>query len=327
VLETFYLLLFGAIGQIRVQPAATKSMGQQERSSHWQALSSNLTGAERMAEKVALITGSSSGIGLLTAVQLARDGFRVVASMRDLGRRERLDRAASEAGVSTLIDIRRLDVTELDQIPAFISAIEKDYGRIDVLVNNAGFALAGFAEDVLLDELRQQFETNFFAPVAITKAVLPIMRRQHSGHIIMVSSISGRYAQPVIGAYSASKFALGGWSEALRIETFSLGIRVAVVEPGSFATDIWDRNARIGSYALDRNSPNHERGARFAELVKRVPKRDPAAVAQLIARISQDPNPRLHYIIGKDARIHSWFYALTPWKWYERLVSKAMKLD
>jgi len=280
-----------------------------------------------MAEKVAVITGSSSGIGLLTAVQLARDGFRVIASMRDLSRRDRLDRAANEAEVAKQLDVRRLDVTEFESIPQFVAAVERDFGRIDVLVNNAGFAMAGFAEDLLLDEIRQQFETNFFGQVAITKAVLPVMRRQKSGHIIMVSSISGRYAQPVISAYSASKYALGGWSEALRIETFSLGIRVAVVEPGSFATDIWDRNARVGRYALDRNSPNHERGARFSELVKKMPKSDPLPVARLIAKIAQDSNPRLHYIIGKDAHIHSWFYALTPWRWYERLVAKAMKLN
>ena len=135
-----------------------------------------------------------------------------------------------------------------------------------MVVNNAGFAFAGFAEDLRLDELRQQFETNFFGQVAVTKAVLPLMRRQHSGHIIFVSSIGGQCAAPVISSYCASKFALEGWCESLRIETHSLGIRVVLVEPGSFATDIWTRNVRIGSYAMDRSAPNHERAARFAAL-------------------------------------------------------------
>jgi len=187
-----------------------------------------------VAEKIALVTGSSSGIGLLTTVELARAGFRVVASMRDPGRRQRLDGAGAAAGVTSRIDVRRLDITEFDRIPEFVAQLDRDCGRLDVLVNNAGFAVAGFAEDLLLEELRQQFETNFFGQVAVTRAVLPIMRRQRAGHIILVSSIGGRVSAPVIGAYDASKFALEGWSESLRIETRSLGVRVVLVEPGSF---------------------------------------------------------------------------------------------
>src|SRR5216684_8058035 len=144
-----------------------------------------------MAEKIALVTGSSSGIGLLTAIELAKNGFKVIATMRDLGRRERLDKAASAAGVGDKLDIQRLDVSEIAAIPAFAEKLVADYGRLDVLVNNAGFAVAGFAEDVKLDELRQQFETNFFGHVALTKAALPMMRRQHFGHIIQISSIGG----------------------------------------------------------------------------------------------------------------------------------------
>lgn len=279
-----------------------------------------------MPEKIALVTGSSSGIGLLTTVELARAGFRVVASMRDLGRRQRLDEAVAAAGVAGRVDVRRLDITELDRIPEFIAQLERDYGRLDVLVNNAGFAAAGFAEDLLLEELRQQFETNFFGHVAVTKAVLPIMRRQHAGHIIMVSSIGGRVSAPVIGAYDSSKFALEGWSESLRIETRSLGIRVVLVEPGSFQTDIWERNVRVGSYALDRRSPNHERGARFSEVVKKVHKADPLPVAKLIARIAEEPNPRLRYRVGFDAHLQFWLHSLLPWKMYEKVVIRATKI-
>src|SRR5205085_1211387 len=231
---------------------------------------------------------------------LARAGFRVIASMRDPARREGLDRAAATAAVSDRIEVRRLDVTDCDALDEFIRLADRDYGRLDVLVNNAGFATAGFAEDLLLDELRRQFETNFFGQVAVTKSVLPIMRRQRAGHIIMISSIGGRVAAPVIGAYDASKFALEGWSESLRMETRSLGIRVVLVEPGSFRTDIWDRNVRVGRYALDRSSPNHARGARFSGMVKTLHKADPLPVARLIARIAQDQNPRLRYRIGFD---------------------------
>lgn len=279
-----------------------------------------------MAEKVALVTGSSSGIGLLTTVELARAGFRVVASMRDLGRRQRLDEASAAAGVAKDIDVRRLDVTEFDRIPEFVSQLDRDYGRLDVLVNNAGFAVAGFAEDLLLEELRQQFETNFFGAVSVTKAVLPIMRRQRSGHIIMVSSIGGRISAPVIGAYDSSKFALEGWSESLRIETRSLGIRVVLVEPGSYQTDIWERNVRLGSVAVDRSSPNRERADRFSEMVKKVHKADPLPVAKLIARIAQTRNPRLRYRVGFDAQLQFWLHTLLPWKMYEKLVIRATRI-
>lgn len=279
-----------------------------------------------MAEKVALVTGSSSGIGLLTTVELARAGFRVVASMRDLGRRQRLDEASAAAGVAKDIDVRRLDVTEFDRIPEFVSQLDRDYGRLDVLVNNAGFAVAGFAEDLLLEELRQQFETNFFGAVSVAKAVLPIMRRQRSGHIIMVSSIGGRISAPVIGAYDSSKFALEGWSESLRIETRSLGIRVVLVEPGSYQTDIWERNVRLGSVAVDRSSPNRERADRFSEMVKKVHKADPLPVAKLIARIAQTRNPRLRYRVGFDAQLQFWLHTLLPWKMYEKLVIRATRI-
>ncbi len=280
-----------------------------------------------MPDKIALVTGSSSGIGLLTAVELAKAGFRVIATMRDLGRRERLDKAASAAGVGDKLDIQRLDVSEIAAIPAFAEKLVADYGRLDVLVNNAGFAVAGFAEDVKLDELRQQFETNFFGHVALTKAVLPMMRQQRSGHIIMVSSISGLHGAFSVSSYAASKFALEGWSESLRLEVNALGIKVVLVEPGAYKTDIWDRNARIVEKALDGSSPNRERGARFKERVQGIPKRDPIEVARLIARIAQDPNPRLRYLVGADAHIQLWLKRLLPWTWHEKLIARMLKVD
>jgi NAD(P)-dependent dehydrogenase (short-subunit alcohol dehydrogenase family) len=176
---------------------------------------------------------------LLTAVELARAGYRVVATMRDLGRRARLDEAAEKAGVAASIDVQELDVTDFAAMPGLVEDIVAEYGRIDVLVNNAGFALAGFAEDVKLAELRSQFETNFFGQVALTRTVLPQMKLQKSGHIILVSSISGRLAGPGRSSYSSSKFALEGWAEGLRFEAYPHGLRVVLVEPGGFATDIW----------------------------------------------------------------------------------------
>src|SRR5688572_16713631 len=160
-----------------------------------------------MPEKIAVITGASSGFGLVTTLALAHAGFRVVATMRDLARRSQLEEASAAEGASQNIEIRQLDITQTETIEPLVAQIARGYGRIDLLVNNAGFAMSGFAEDVDLSELRRQFETNFFGQVAVTHAVLPIMRRQQAGHIIMVSSISGRLGQPVISSYSASKFA------------------------------------------------------------------------------------------------------------------------
>lgn len=279
--------------------------------------------------RVALITGASSGIGLLTTIEFAQNGYRVVATMRDLGRSDRLEEAAQNAAVRENIDIRRLDITDFDSIDGAVEAIVRDHGRIGVLVNNAGFSVAGFGEDLQLSEIRHQLETNFFGAVAMSKAVIPVMRRQKSGHIIQISSVGGRVGTPMLGAYCASKFALEGFSESLRIETHSLGIRVVLVEPGAFDTDIWTRNVMVGEHALDANSPNKERSQRFSEFVKQNSKnrRDAREVAQLILRIANDPNPKLRYLIGGDARMQVWLRRLMPWRRYERMVAKFVKID
>jgi len=280
--------------------------------------------------KVAVVTGSSSGFGLLTVVELVKAGFFVIATMRDPQRRTKLDTALTAAGnnLASQTDVRPLDVTNFDSIPSAISEIVRDYGRIDVLVNNAGFALGGFAEDILLDELRLQLDTNFFGHVAVTKAVLPTMRAQRSGHVIMVSSILGVMGQPLISSYCASKHALEGWSETLRIEVRSLGIKVVLVEPGAFKTDIWTRNTMVSRGSTDPGSLNKDRSRRYVENVKEsqgeLP--DPVEVAKLITRIAEDPNPRLRYRAGRDAKIGYFMRALLPWNIWEGMVEKRTKI-
>ena len=227
------------------------------------------------------------------------------------------------------LDLRRLDITETDTLAGAVEEIVRDHGRIDVLVNNAGFSSAGFAEDIQLHELRHQMETNFFGNVAMTKAVLPVMRKQRSGHIIQISSIVGRLSAPMLSSYCASKFALEGWSEALRVEVHSLGIRVVLIEPGDYDSDIWTRNVVVGKQAMDPSSPNRERSQRFVEFIKsRASKRrDPREVAQLVVRVSADHNPKLRYVIGPDAKLHLRFRALMPWRRYERIVAKVSRID
>jgi NAD(P)-dependent dehydrogenase (short-subunit alcohol dehydrogenase family) len=280
-----------------------------------------------MPEKIALITGASSGFGLLTSIELAKAGFHVVATMRDLGRRERLDQAIAAAGVVAKVDVRALDVTKFDTIQAFVDGVVHDYGRLDVLINNAGFAVAGFAEDIKLDELRLQFETNFFGAVAMTKAALPTMRRQHSGHIIQVSSIAGLHGSVTVSSYAASKHALEGWSESLRLEVNALGIKIVLVEPGAFQTDIWTRGAVMGEQATKETSPNIQRSLRMRERVQNLPKADPIVVAQLIVSIAQNPNPKLRYLVGRDAKIQLALKRILPWKWHEKVVANFLKID
>jgi NAD(P)-dependent dehydrogenase (short-subunit alcohol dehydrogenase family) len=280
-----------------------------------------------MPEKIAIMTGSSSGFGLLASVELAKAGFRVMASVRDPARRERLDQAASGAGVSNRIDVRQLDVTNYDAIPAFVESVVRDYGRVDVLVNNAGFAVAGFAEDISLDELRLQFETNFYGAVALTKAVLPQMRQQHSGHIIQVSSINGLHGAFTVSSYAASKHALEGWSESLRLEVNPIGIKVVLVEPGAFDTGIWTRGVRMGKESTKPASPNFQRSLKMRERVGKLPKADPIAVARTIVAIAQNPNPKLRYLVGRDAKIQLAMKRLLPWKWHEKIVANFLKID
>ena len=280
--------------------------------------------------KVAVVTGSSSGFGLLTVVELAKAGFFVVATMRDPQRRAKLDAALSAAGTNLLpqVQVRPLDVTNFERIPHAIAEIVGDHGRIDLLVNNAGFALGGFAEDILLEELRLQLETNFFGHVAMTKAVLPTMRAQRSGHVIMVSSILGVMGQPLISSYCASKHALEGWTETLRIELRSLGIKVVLVEPGAFKTDIWTRNTMVSRGSTDPGSLNKDRSRRYVENVKGsqggLP--DPVEVAKLITCIAQNPNPRLRYRAGRDAKIGYFIRSVLPWKIWEGMVERRTKI-
>jgi NAD(P)-dependent dehydrogenase (short-subunit alcohol dehydrogenase family) len=280
-----------------------------------------------MPDKIVFITGASSGFGLLTSVEMAKAGYRVVATMRDLDRRKKLDQAAAAARVTDKIDIRKLDVTQFAAIGTIVDTIVRDYGRIDVLVNNAGFAMAGFAEEIKLGELRLQMETNFFGAVAMTKAVLPTMRKQRSGHIIQISSIAGLQGSVTVSSYAASKHALEGWSESLRLEVRPLGIQVVLVEPGAFDTGVWTEGARMGEESKKSTSPNFERSLRMREVIQKIPKADPIAVARVILAVAQNPNPKLRYLVGRDAKIQLALKRLLPWKTYEKMIASFLKVD
>ena len=189
-------------------------------------------------EKVALVTGSSSGIGLETVLALARDGYETFASMRDVSKGAELEYAAKKENLK--IKIIELDVDKEESIISVIKKISTEHGRLDVLVNNAGYGQFGCTEDISLNDFRKQFETNFFSIVRIIQEVSPIMRKQKSGIIVNMSSVVGKIGLPGSSAYISTKFALEGFSECLRYELGQFGIKVMLIEPGVIKTNFFN---------------------------------------------------------------------------------------
>lgn len=191
---------------------------------------------------VALVTGTSSGMGLHAAVELARRGHLVVATMRDPSRATALTDAAAEAGVE--LDVRSLDVTDHDAARACVEGVLADHGRIDVLVNNAGRGAVATAEQLSLDEVRDQLEVNYLGPVALTKLVLPGMREAGSGTVLTVTSVGGAVGQPFADAYCGAKFAVEGFMQSLAVVMLAHGVHVSVIEPAAVASDFVGNVAR-----------------------------------------------------------------------------------
>ena len=255
-----------------------------------------------MQRGTALVTGSSSGFGLLTCVELVARGFRVWASMRDLDRAGPLRSALEASGFGLArVEIVALDVTDAEQSDALVEQILDRDGAVDVLVNNAGVMLTGFAEDIDEAQLRGQFETNFFGLVRLTRALLPAMRERRYGKVINVSSVSGRRGLPDHSAYCASKFAVEGWSEALRYEMIPYNVFVALVEPGMFpATGIFERSGPDPSESVHGKSRASLAAAK-AKVQKWFANADPRKVAEVVAAIALADAPRLRHPVGVDA--------------------------
>lgn len=275
---------------------------------------------------IILVTGTSSGFGKLTALAFAEQGHRVIATMRDPDRSGPLLEEARRRQVADWIDICRLDVTDGDEAEQVIHSVINRYGRLDVLINNAGYAQGGMIEEVPLDRWREQMETNFFAVVRLTRLAIPHMRQQRSGLVVNVSSISGRMALPGFGPYSASKFALEGFSESLRLELAPFGIRVVLVEPGSYRTDIWQKG--FDQVPTQPDSPYH----RLMDAVFRQARKsaegapDPVTVAERIAALAGQNRPPLRHPLGRGIRAALAARSLLPWNWYERMIYRLLRL-
>jgi len=269
---------------------------------------------------VVIVTGSGTGIGLETALQLAEAGFRVFATVRNLDQRPELEAAASERGVE--LEVLRLDVTDRTSIAEAVAAVVDAAGGIFALVNNAGVGLRGCTEDCAEEEIRQLFDTNVLGTIAVTQAVIPHMRKAGCGRIVTVSSVGGRVCGFGVTMYCATKFAQEGLGEGLAQELAPFGIQSVIIEPGMIKTTRWSRHRGTAAGAEDPSSPYsrlfHESEAIADKIVERSPTR-PADVARTIDQALRARQPRMRYVVGRGASIVIGLRRHMPQSLFERL--------
>ena len=281
---------------------------------------------QKMNKKIAVITGASSGFGLLTTIELAKKDYFVIATMRNLKKQVNLLSQANQLNLQQNIKIQQLDVTDQNSLHNF-QLFLKGINKVDLLINNAGYANGGFVEEIPVEEYGKQFETNLFGAISITQLVLPYMREQQSGKIINISSISGQIGFPGLSPYVSSKYALEGWSESLRLEVKPFGIDVALVEPGSYNTNIWEVGKQLATNQSDTTSP-------YKEYMDKIQKHinsgsdtfgNPIDVAKKIVDIAEAKRTTLRYPIGKGVKFMILAKKILPWRLWEYLVLRSFK--
>lgn len=251
--------------------------------------------------KVAIVTGSSSGIGYATSLLLARNRFHTYATMRNIEKSADIHEIANKERLP--LQVIQLDVNDDASIRNSIKRVERENERIDVLVNNAGYGLVGAFEDLSVEEIKSQFETNFFGVIRLTQQVLPIMRKQKSGTIVNVSSGAGRIGFPGMSAYVSSKFALEGLSESMSYELEPFGIKVVIIEPGVIRTN-FKKNSVMSEKSLDNSSISP-----YSSIIQKIDSSissiiehatPPEDVAKAILHAITSNNPELRYLVGND---------------------------
>lgn len=277
--------------------------------------------------KNVIVTGTSSGIGLDTVVALAKQGWRVFATMRNTAKSGPLESALADAGVRDRVEIAQLDVTEPASIANAVETIlSKTGGKLDAVVHNAGVAVGGAFEDVPDAQSRHVMETNFFGVVALTRTLMPTFRSQRHGRVLIVSSDAAFMGQPGNAIYCASKWAVEGWAEAAAHELGLFGIEVILVEPGPYRTPIWENSPHI----VPADSPYH---AWAQQLFKAADEhtertaRDPIEVARVIAKALGAQRPRFRYPVGPLARITHGVRGKIPSRLMRRGVSRLLGLN
>jgi len=254
-------------------------------------------------QSVALVTGSSSGIGFETSLLLARNGFNTYASMRNLEKSKNIIQIANKEKLP--LQVVQLDVNDDISVKEAIDKVVAENQRIDVLVNNAGYGLLGALEDLSIEEIKAQFQTNFFGVVRVTQQVLHVMRKQNAGTIVNVSSVGGRIGIPGLSAYHSTKFALEGLSESMSYELEPFKIRIVIIEPGVIRTNIMNSSI-IAKKAQDTKSPYFsviqqvERSFKSAMENTSVSSQ-PEEVAKVVLQAVTSESPKLRYTVGNDA--------------------------
>jgi NAD(P)-dependent dehydrogenase (short-subunit alcohol dehydrogenase family) len=251
-------------------------------------------------QRVAVVTGSSSGNGYETSLTLARNGFLTYATMRNLNKSENIKSLAEKEKLP--LKIVQLDVTDDRSVNNAMQSITAEYNRIDVLVNNAGYPLSGAFEEFGIEEIKAQYETNLFGVIRVTQGVLPIMRKQKSGIIVNISSVAGRFGFSVLSAYSSTKFAVEGLSESMAYELEPFGIKVVLVEPGFIRTNIVNSTV-VAKKSQDTNSPYSQLMQNMTTSFEHLMEAGspPDVVAKVVLKAVTSENPSLRYLAGKDA--------------------------
>jgi short-subunit dehydrogenase len=250
--------------------------------------------------KTALVTGCSSGIGYSTCLLLARNNFKVYGTVRNLSKAKKIQEVIDKEKIPLKIIL--LDVNDSESIQNAIRDILYDSRKIDVLINNAGYGMFGPIEDITTEDVKLQFETNFFGVIRLIKEIVPIMRKQGNGTIVNISSMVGRFGVPLNAAYVSSKFALEGLSESISYELAEFGIKIIVIEPGVVQTNFFN-NLKING--LDTSSPYYELMKKRVSLLKIAMKNSPTSSSQVANTILDALNskrPEFRYVIGMDAK-------------------------
>ncbi len=272
-------------------------------------------------KKTILITGTSSGLGLSMAARLASRGYKVYATMRDISRQDDLvNETHRRAGASSNLTVLKMDVTSRDSIREAIAAVAADGNGLDVLVNNAGYNTKGFFEDLSDEDIRAQFEVNFFGALNVTREALPLMRLRRGGLIINISSMAAFYGKPASSAYVSSKWALEGFTESLAMELMPLGINVVLVEPGSYRTKNLD-NTRWASNFDNPASPYYEKSQQYRSYLQSVAlknRRDPEEMAVVVERLIESARPRFRTSIGLYSKLLAIAVRVLPFRLYAR---------
>lgn len=275
--------------------------------------------------KTALVTGASSGFGFETVVRLLQQDWRVIAALKDLPQESQAFKSLQAEYPHTL-QLEQLDLTQATDYQPLLAKL-RQLGQLDLLVNNAGFGTYGALLDLSEAQIRQQFEVNFFGPLLLTKSLIPLLQKSQ-GRIITVTSIMAQYSMPLVSLYSASKYALEGWSEGLYQELKPLGIQVCTLQPGGYRTPFY-RSLVWGEQSFAEHSPYKQMGLNFQAFMHKLALRPkaphPAEVAEVILRLIQQPQMPRSLVVGKDARLIATLRKLCSQRQFQHLIARLNK--